>query len=95
MKQFIDAQEVDVRDGRVDYSFDVDIKMTTNKPTTTTILPTKPTTEPPVVILVDDQPAPTNATVPAKTGKKGKRGKKRPPRSPRRARPTRKRFRGR
>ncbi|XP_072935875.1 protein Wnt-11b-like isoform X2 [Epargyreus clarus] len=89
-KQFLDAHEIDVRDGKIDDMFE--IEMNTEKPTTTTL---EPTTAPPVVILVDDQPAPPNTTTPTKRkGRKG-RGRKRLPRSPRRGRPTRKRFRSR
>lgn len=66
---------------------------TTELPTTTTTM--EPTTMPPIVILVDDQPAPANTSVAPKTRKKGRRGRKRLPRSPRRGRPTRKRFRSR
>ncbi|KAM3966759.1 protein Wnt-11b-2 [Aphomia sociella] len=90
-KQFLDAHELDVRDGRVEDFFEVE---TTTTEITTTIT-TESTTAPPVVILVDDQPAPTNTSLPSKAKKKGRRGRKRLPRSPRRGRPTRKRFRSR
>ncbi|XP_013193026.2 protein Wnt-11b-2-like [Amyelois transitella] len=90
-KQFLDAHEIDVRDGRIEDAIEVDT--TTTEETTTISL--EPTTLPPVVILVDDQPEPPNTTMPPKTGKKGRRGRKRLPRSPRRGRPTRKRFRDR
>lgn len=91
-KQFLDGHEMDVRDGRVDNYMETEIT-TTELPTTSTTL--EPTTMPPVVILVDDQPAPTNATEAPKMRRKGRRGRKRLPRSPRRGRPTRKRFRSR
>ncbi|XP_063547392.1 uncharacterized protein LOC134754872 [Cydia strobilella] len=88
-KQFIDMHEIDVRDGKLEELIEVE--------TTTTELPTTldPNTPAPVVILVDDQPAPAhdNASVTARPRKKGRRGRKRLPRSPRRGRPTRKRFR--
>ncbi|XP_050673413.1 protein Wnt-11b-like isoform X2 [Leptidea sinapis] len=87
-KQFLDAHEINARDGRFEEIFDMEIT-TRERPTTTL----EPTTAPPIVILVDDQPAPANATVAPK--KKGRRGRKRLPRSPRRGRPTRKRFRDR
>ncbi|XP_026764532.3 protein Wnt-11b-2-like isoform X1 [Galleria mellonella] len=90
-KQFLDAHEIDVRDGRIEDFFEEETT-TTELSTTVTM---EPTTVPPVVILVDDQPAPTNTTSRPKTGKKGRRGRKRLPRSPRRGRPTRKRFRSR
>ncbi|CAH0722696.1 unnamed protein product, partial [Brenthis ino] len=87
-KQFLDTHEIDVRDGRIEDEI-IDFETTTEKPTTTA----EPTTAPPVVILVDDQPAPANTSMAPR--RKGKRGKKRLPRSPRRGRPTRKRFRSR
>ncbi|KAG7304533.1 hypothetical protein JYU34_011482 [Plutella xylostella] len=92
-KQFLDAHEIDVRDGKTEEPFDID-PTTTEEPTTTTAKPTT-TTSAPVVILVDDQPAPANYSVTPRPGKKGRRGRKRLPRSPRRGRPTRKRFRDR
>nr|XP_021183712.2 protein Wnt-11b-2 isoform X1 [Helicoverpa armigera] len=91
-KQFLDAHEIDVREGKVENILEIETT-TTELPTTTTT--TQPTTMPPVVILVDDQPAPANTSVAPKTRKKGRRGRKRLPRSPRRGRPTRKRFRSR
>lgn len=90
-KQFLDAHEIDVREGKIENI--IEEPTTTEPPTTTTTL--EPTTMPPVVILVDDQPAPANTSVAPKTKKKGRRGRKRLPRSPRRGRPTRKRFRSR
>ncbi|CAK1599950.1 unnamed protein product [Parnassius mnemosyne] len=90
-KQFLDAHEIDVRDGKIENFIEVETT-TTEKPTTTTRLET--TTVPPVVILVDDQPAPANITATPRP-RKGRRGRKRVPRSPRRGRPTRKRFRSR
>ncbi|CAG9108225.1 unnamed protein product [Plutella xylostella] len=92
-KQFLDAHEIDVRDGKTEEPFDID-PTTTEELTTTTAKPTT-TTSAPVVILVDDQPAPANYSVTPRPGKKGRRGRKRLPRSPRRGRPTRKRFRDR
>ena len=91
-KQFLDAHEIDVREGKVENILDIETT-TTELPTTTTTM--EPTTMAPVVILVDDQPAPANTSVAPKTRKKGRRGRKRLPRSPRRGRPTRKRFRSR
>ncbi|CAH1643380.1 unnamed protein product [Spodoptera littoralis] len=95
-KQFLDAHEIDVREGKVDNILEIETT-TTELPTTTTTTTTtiEPTTIPPVVILVDDQPAPANTSTPPKIKKKGRRGRKRLPRSPRRGRPTRKRFRSR
>ncbi|XP_045503585.1 protein Wnt-11-like [Colias croceus] len=92
-KQFLDAHEIDIRDGNIEEDYDFDTT-TMDKPTTTTEPTTQPvpTTAPPVVILVDDQPASPNITT-ATPRKKGRRGRKRLPRSPRRGRPTRKRFR--
>ncbi|CAH0600312.1 unnamed protein product [Chrysodeixis includens] len=90
-KQFLDAHEIDVREGKIEHI--IEEPTTTEPPTTTTTL--EPTTMPPVVILVDDQPAPANTSAAPKTKKKGRRGRKRLPRSPRRGRPTRKRFRSR
>lgn len=80
--------EIDVRDGKVEALFET-------ATTTERSITTPEATPPPVVILVDDQPAlaPDNASVTARPGKKGRRGRKRLPRSPRRGRPTRKRFR--
>ncbi|KPI93424.1 Protein Wnt-5 [Papilio xuthus] len=90
-KQFLDAHEIDVRDGRIEDVIEVETT-TTEKPTTTT----EAITAPPVVILVDDEPAPAPANITAtQTPRKGRRGRKRLPRSPRRGRPTRKRFRSR
>lgn len=93
-KQFLDAHEIDVRDGKIEDFLEIETT-TTEQPTTTVTM--EPTTVPPVVILVDDQPAapPANVTLPPKKGRKGRRGRKRLPRSPRRGRPTRKRFRSR
>ncbi|CAG9782914.1 unnamed protein product [Diatraea saccharalis] len=91
-KQFLDVHEIDVRDGKVEDFLEMDT--TTIEPTTTTV-PAESTTAAPVVILVDDQPAPANITAPPKSGRKGRKGRKRLPRSPRRGRPTRKRFRSR
>lgn len=89
-KQFLDMHEIDVRDGKIEDI--LDMETTTELPTSTTTL--EPTTMPPVVILVDDQPAlPTNSTETPRIRKKARRGRKRLPRSPRRGRPTRKRFR--
>ncbi|XP_039765944.1 protein Wnt-11b-2-like [Pararge aegeria] len=88
-KQFLDAHEIDVRDGRIEDDI-IEIETPTTERTTTTL---EPTTMPPVVLLVDDQPAPANTSAPPR--KKGRRGRKRLPRSPRRGRPTRKRFRSR
>ncbi|XP_032519383.2 protein Wnt-11b-2-like isoform X1 [Danaus plexippus] len=88
-KQFLDAHEIDVRDGRVEEET-AELEPTTERTTTTS---TEPTTAPPVVILVDDQPAAGNTSVAPR--RKGRRGRKRLPRSPRRGRPTRKRFRSR
>ncbi|KPJ13676.1 Protein Wnt-10b [Papilio machaon] len=90
-KQFLDAHEIDVRDGRIEDVIEVETT-TTEKPTTTT----ETITAPPVVILVDDEPAPAPANLTAtQRPRKGRRGRKRLPRSPRRGRPTRKRFRSR
>ncbi|KOB72009.1 Protein Wnt [Operophtera brumata] len=92
-KQFLDAHEIDVRDGKIEDFLEIETT-TTEQPTTTVTM--EPTTAPPNVILVDDQPAaPANVTLPPKKGRKGRRGRKRLPRSPRRGRPTRKRFRSR
>lgn len=82
---------MDVRDGKIENNYE--IESTTPVKIFTPL--TKATTIPPIVILVDDQPAPTNSTVSTKNAKKGRKGKKRLPRSPRRGRPTRKRFRSR
>nr|XP_026485018.1 protein Wnt-11-like [Vanessa tameamea] len=88
-KQFLDAHEIDVRDGRLEDEI-MEFETTTTERVTTT---SEPTTVPPVVILVDDQPAPANTSTAPR--RKGRRGRKRLPRSPRRGRPTRKRFRSR
>ncbi|XP_028175110.1 protein Wnt-11-like [Ostrinia furnacalis] len=90
-KQFLDAHEIDVRDGKIEDFFDLEMTTTETTPTTTPEI----TTSPPVVILVDDQPAPANFTAAPRPGRKGRKGRKRLPRSPRRGRPTRKRFRSR
>ncbi|XP_022118387.2 protein Wnt-11-like [Pieris rapae] len=82
-RQFLDAHEIDIRDGNYEEY---------EEPTTTELTTLEPTTVPPIVILVDDQPAPPNFTT-MTPKRKGRRGRKRLPRSPRRGRPTRKRFR--
>ncbi|XP_014360376.2 protein Wnt-11b-2 [Papilio machaon] len=91
-KQFLDAHEIDIRDGRIEDVIEVETT-TTEKPRTTT----ETITAPPVVILVDDEPAPAPAAnlTATQRPRKGRRGRKRLPRSPRRGRPTRKRFRSR
>ncbi|CAH2068791.1 unnamed protein product, partial [Iphiclides podalirius] len=86
-RQFLDAHEIDVRDGKIESI--IDVETTTAAKSTTSASAT--TTAPPVVILVDDQPAPANITSAPKP-RKGRRGRKRLPRSPRRGRPTRKRY---
>lgn len=83
---------MDVRDGKIENLFE-EFETTSTEPTTTSTV--EPTTAAPVVILVDDQPAPANTSVAPKKPRKGRKGRKRLPRSPRRGRPTRKRFRSR